>query len=160
MQKKYRVAGYVKLAQKWEKREKQAVEYNNAYYEEKFKNTQFELVGVYIDITGKKEICKREHMMKLLKRCYRGEIDCIAAQTRAFLAANHKEFCYLIFFLFSLPFHIDIITEDEDYNIDTIHDYDDQSKELYKWAYEYISLNEDDYLNWKKTIIDYVCDIK
>ena len=32
MQKKYRVAGYVKLAQKWEKREKQAREYNNAYY--------------------------------------------------------------------------------------------------------------------------------
>ena len=90
MQKKYRVAGYVKLAKKWEKREKQAIEYNNAYYEEKFKHTQFELVGVYIDITGKKEICKRENMMKLLKRCYRGEIDCIAVQTRAFLAANHK----------------------------------------------------------------------
>ena len=32
MQKKYRVAGYVKLAKKWEKREKQAIEYNNAYY--------------------------------------------------------------------------------------------------------------------------------
>ena len=117
-------------------------------------------IKVIEDITGKKEICKRENMMKLLKRCYRGEIDCIAVQTRAFLAANHKEFCYLIFFLFSLPFHIDIITEDGDYNIDTIRDYDNQSQELYKWASEYISLNEADYFKWKSTIMDYVCDIK
>jgi len=154
MDKKYRVAGYVKLAKKWEARERKATEYHKSYYEAKFKDTEYELVGVYIDITGSKDICKRENMLKLLKGCYKGKIDCIAAQTRAYLAANTREFCYLLMFLFSLPFHIDIITEDETYNIDTIHNIENQNAELHKMAAEYVSLNEDDYIQWKQDIID------
>jgi len=160
MNKKYRVAGYVKLAKKWEARERKAVEYHNSYYESKFKDTDYELVGVYIDITGSKEIIKREHMLRLLNACHKGKIDCIAAQTRAYLAANTREFCYLLMFLFSLPFHIDIITEDETYNIDTIHNIDNQNAALHKMAAEYVSLNENDYLEWKRDIIDGFRDLE
>lgn len=55
MQKKLRVAGYVKLEKLWERRRAQALEYHTKYYAKKYSDsTDFELVGVYIDITGRK----------------------------------------------------------------------------------------------------------
>lgn len=57
-------------------------------------------------------------MLRLLRDCLGGEVDCIAAQTKGYLAANTKEFCYLIRLLFDSNHRIDIITEDNMYHID------------------------------------------
>ena len=52
---KYKVAGYVKLAKLWEKNKDKAILYHEEYYLNKFfDSNNFELIDVYIDITGKK----------------------------------------------------------------------------------------------------------
>ena len=58
--KRFRVAGYIKLAKLWERSKDQAMELHKAYYEEKFvDNPEMELQEVYVDITGNKHIYKR-----------------------------------------------------------------------------------------------------
>ena len=100
----YRVAGYVKLAKLWEKNKEAALSYHKRYYKEKCdKIPGWILQGVYVDITGQKLIYKRPQMLHLLKACRNGEVDCIAAQTKAYLAANSEEFCYLLKFLSEMP---------------------------------------------------------
>lgn len=60
MDRKYKVGGYVKLAKLWERSKDAAVAYHSSYYAEKFRDdADKRLVGVYIDITGNKEIYKR-----------------------------------------------------------------------------------------------------
>lgn len=148
-----RVAGYVKLAKLWERNADQAIDYHNKYYSEKFSNkSKYELVGVYIDITGKKEIYNRPEMLRLLRDCMKGKVDCIVSQTKGYLAANTKEFCYLIHFLFTLGSNIEIVTEDYSYNINTAINFDEQKAALSKMAEEYIALNPQDYLEWSSSI--------
>lgn len=155
MGEKIRVAGYVKLAKLWEKRRDQAYDYHNKYYQDKYAGSErFELSGVYIDITGNKQIAKRPEMVRLLKDCYYGKIQCISTQTKAYLAANMGDFCYMVKLLSQINGGIDLMTEDDDYRIDTITDFDAQKQALIRMADEYIGLNPKDYSDWKKTVID------
>ena len=76
MDRKYKVGGYVKLAKLWERSKDAAVAYHSSYYAEKFRDdADKRLVGVYIDITGNKEIYKRPEMVHLLKDCKNGSIQ-------------------------------------------------------------------------------------
>ena len=94
MDRKYKVGGYVKLAKLWELSKDAAVAYHSSYYAEKFRDdADKRLVGVYIDITGNKEIYKRPEMVHLLKDCKKGAVNLIFSQTRAYLAANTCDFC-------------------------------------------------------------------
>lgn len=78
MDRKYKVGGYVKLAKLWERAKDAAVAYHSSYYAEKFKtDSDKKLVGVYIDITGNKEIYKRPEMVHLLKDCKKGAVNLI-----------------------------------------------------------------------------------
>ena len=100
MDHRYKVGGYVKLAKLWERSKDAAVAYHSSYYAEKFKtDSDKKLVGVYIDITGNKEIYKRPEMVHLLKDCKNGSINLIFSQTRAYLAANTCDFCFLLKYL-------------------------------------------------------------
>lgn len=149
MDKKLRVAGYVKLAKLWERSRTQAIEYHTKYYARKFDGSDnFELVDMYIDITGRKEIKNRPEMLRLIHDCKEGRIDCIATQTRAYLAANTGEFCSLIRYLFAMATPIHIVTEDQQYNIDTIINDDHQKEELYRMAYRFTEMNPDEYRKW------------
>lgn len=149
MEQKLRVAGYVKLAKLWERSRVQAIEYHNKYYAHKFADIEnVELVDVYIDITGRKEIKNRPEMLRLIHDCKEGRVDCIATQTRAYLAANTGEFCSLIRYLFDMANPIHIITEDVEYNIDTITNDDHQREELYQMAYRFTEMNPDEYRKW------------
>lgn len=151
---KMRVAGYVKLAKLWEKRRANAYEYHTKYYAKKFSDhPEFELHDVYIDITGRKEIKNRPEMLRLIYDCREGQIDCIAVQTRAYLAANTGEFCCLIRYLFDMGHTIHIISEDEEYNINTIVNDDHQREALYRMAYSFTKMNGDEYRKW----IDGIC---
>ena len=97
MDHKYKVGGYVKLAKLWERSKDAAVAYHSSYYAEKFRDdADKRLVGVYIDITGNKEIYKRPEMVHLLKDCKKGAVNLIFSQTRAYLAANTCDFCFLL----------------------------------------------------------------
>ena len=89
MDHRHKVGGYVKLAKLWERSKDAAVAYHSSYYAEKFRDdADKKLVGVYIDITGNKEIYKRPEMVHLLKDCKNGAVNLIFSQTRAYLAAN------------------------------------------------------------------------
>ena len=155
-----RVAGYVKLAKLWERNAPKAIEYQNDYYSLKFSDTsKYRLVGVFIDITGKKEIYNRPEMLRLLHECEKGNIDVIAAQTRGYLATNTKEFCYLIHFLATLDKKIEIVTEDDNYNINTARNIDQQKEALQKMACDYIALNPQDYLDWYSEVKNAIFDL-
>ena len=121
MDRKYKVGGYVKLAKLWERSKDAAVAYHSSYYAEKFRDdADKRLIGVYIDITGNKEIYKRPEMVHLLKNCKNGVVNLVFSQTRAYLAANTCDFCFLLKYLFDLPMRVDIVTDDDDQRIDTI----------------------------------------
>lgn len=91
-------------------------------------------------------------MLRVIRDCMRGDANCIAAQTKGYLAANTKEFCYLVKLLFDCGQRIDIVTEDDVYHIDTVNDADQQRAALHKMADDYTSLNPDDYSEWKHKI--------
>lgn len=154
MSKQYRVAGYVKLAKLWERSREAALAYHAQYYAEKYRDApSMELTGVYVDITGQKQIYKRPEMLRLMRDCTQGKIDCIAAQTKGYLAANSRDLCYLIKFLFDLPYRIDLVTEDELYRIDTIADVEEQREALSRMAEECVALDEAAYRNWEKEVL-------
>lgn len=151
---KIKVAGYVKLAKLWEKRRQEALPYHYQYYMTKFADSEkFELADVYVDITGNKQIVKRAEMVRLLKDCTEGKIQCIAAQTKGYLAADTREFCYLFKFLRDTGNGVHIITEDDNYHIDTVTNEDMQLQALSKMAEDYIGLNPADYSSWKAQIL-------
>ena len=76
MDRKYKVGGYVKLAKLWERSKDVAVAYHSSYYAERFRDdVDKRLVGVYIDITGNKEIYKRPEVVHLLKDCKKGAAE-------------------------------------------------------------------------------------
>ena len=156
---KYRVAGYVKLAKLWERSKDKAIVYHNEYFREKYENDpDMQLCGVYIDITGQKNIKRRPKMVRLIKDCMAGKIDCIATQTRAYLAANNEEFFYLIYLLLNLKPPIHIVTEDDNYHIDTIRNEDRQTEALKKMAEDYILMNPNGYETWRREILLAHCE--
>lgn len=149
-----RVAGYVKLAKLWEKNRINALNLHQQYFAEIFEDDPtHELVGVYVDITGNKNIRQRSEMIRLLHDCCHRRVDIVYTQTKAYLAANTREFFYLLKFLFDLDNRIDIVTEDTDYNIDTIRDAENQTAELKNLVNRYSALNPGDYERWKAEIL-------
>ena len=143
MDRKYKVGGYVKLAKLWERSKDAAVAYHSSYYAERFRD------DVYIDITGNKEIYKRPEMVHLLQDCKKGIVNLIFSQTRAYLAANTCDFCFLLKYLFDIPMRVDVVTDDDDQRIDTILDVDNQRQSLKELAEKYTSIREKEYLAWK-----------
>lgn len=149
MNRKYKVGGYVKLAKLWERSKDAAVAYHSSYYAEKFRDdADKRLVGVYIDITGNKEIYKRPEWCicsKIAKWFRKSDFS----QTRAYIAANTCDFCFLLKYLFDLPMRVDIVTDDDDQRIDTILDFDNQRQSLKDLAEKYTSIRRKDYLEWR-----------
>ena len=155
MDRKYKVGGYVKLAKLWERAKDAAVAYHSSYYAERFRDdVDKRLVGVYIDITGNKEIYKRPEMVHLLKDCKKGAVNLIFSQTRAYLAANTCDFCFLLKYLFDMPMRVDIVTDDDDQRIDTILDVENQRQNLKELAEKYTSIRRKYYLEWRIRLED------
>ena len=154
MSKKINVAGYAKLAKLWDDRRDEALLYHQKYYVDKYKGSnKYELAGVYVDITGNREIAKRPEMLRLLYECRCGKVECIAVQTKGYLAADTREFCYLFKMLRGFGNGVDVVTEDKYYHIDTIRNEENQLQELAKMAEKYISLNPDDFREWRTAIM-------
>lgn len=158
---KIKVAGYVKLAKLWEKRKEAALPYHQRYYQEIFAESDiFEYVGVYVDITGNKEIFKRKEMLRLIRDVLDEKVDCIMAMTKGYLAANMRDFSYLFKYLMDARGgQIDFMTEDENdvedtsgFYIDTIKNDDDQKGALKEMAEQLVSLYPQEYDDWKNKL--------
>lgn len=151
----YKVAGYVKLAKLWERSRNDAITLNRAYYQEKKLDIpEMELVDVYIDITGQKQICKRPEMLRLINDVQLGRIDCIAVQTKGYIAANTLEFCFLLQMLWEMNPQVEIVTEDLEYRINTINNVEEQREALKKMAYHFVALDPSNYHEWKRKVYD------
>lgn len=165
-----KVAGYVKLAKWWERSREAALAYHENYYKEMFADsTAFDYVGVYVDITGNKEIFKRKEMIRLIRDCRDGKVDCIMAMTKGYLAANMRDFSYLFKYLMDIrQGQFDFMTEDENdaedtsgFYIDTIKNEDDQKGALIRMVDELVGLYPEEYESWKQKIenaIENVCE--
>lgn len=151
---RYRVAGYVKLAKLWERSGEEAIIYHHDYFRNKYEDSGgMQLIDVYIDITGQKEIRKRPEMVRLLADCLMDKVNCISTQTKAYLAANNREFFYLLHFLFTRRPGVEIVTEDRNYHINTIENHEDQKEALRRMVADYVKLNPDDYSDWEMLLM-------
>lgn len=145
----YKVGAYVKLAKLWERKRTEAIAYHKEYYDVKYSNNpDTRLCGVFIDITGNKEIWKRPQMIQLLLECKYGHINCIATQTKAYLAANTEDLFFLLHYLFGLKNRIEIVTEDPQYNINTIINAESQRENLIAASSKYASVESTRYVSW------------
>ena len=150
MSKTYKIAAYVKLAKLWERSKDEAIALQQEMYSQKEWNIpDAELVELYIDITGQKEICKRPAMLKLINDVQFGDINCLFVQTKGYMAANTREFCFLLRFLWELNPDFHLLTEDSDYNINTIKNEDNQKEALLRMADTFIGLAPSAYHEWK-----------
>lgn len=73
-------------------------------------------------------------MLRLMRDCAEGKVNLVFAETKGYLAANTREFCYWLHFMFNLDSRIDIITDDDQFNINTILNDDQQREALIKMA--------------------------
>ena len=161
MKKTIRVAGYVKLAKLWERNKDDAISLHRAYFEERCSVEEgYRLVDVFIDITGNKHMYKRAQMVALLKACINHKIDLIITPSRAYLAPNSQEFCYFLKFLFDLPHRIEIISDDDDYKIDTILNIENQRESLYGMAEKFYKLSPGEYEEWKSKLLEAIDKIQ
>lgn len=154
--KKYLVGGYVKNALLWRNRNpEEMIAYNRFYFEEQLRDIEgMELVDVYVDVTGHKETYKRPEMIRLLKDITKGKINMIYSRTSGYIAANVNELCRLMAFLFEQDEMVDIYTEDTDYQFDTISNPDHQIEELQRMAFNYFAVYHDEYLEWRKKVLE------
>lgn len=154
MNKQYRVGGYVKLAKLWQRQRDEAIELHNTYFQERCNaEPGFLLSDVFIDITGNKHVYNRQEMVRLLSVCANRQLDVIVTPSRAYLAPNTREFCYLIKYLFSLPNRIDIVSDDSDSRIDTILNVENQRQSLLDMANTYSAVTTIDYNDWMQHLM-------
>lgn len=115
---------------------------------------------VYIDITGYKETAKRPEMLRLMRDCADGKVNLIFAETKGYLSANTREFCYWLHFIFNLKERVDIITDDDKFNINTILNADKQREALIKMAEDYIYLNPPDHQKWLNGVVSAITNLR
>jgi len=156
MEKKYKVAGYVKNALLWKKRNpEEMLAYNRAYFEKQLEGEDnMELVDVYVDVTGNKETYKRPEMVRLLRDVMNGKVNLIYARTSGYIAANTNELCMLMKFLFEQDEMVDLFTEDPVYQFDTIDNPDNQLEELHRMADAYCNIRQDEYVSWRSKLLE------
>lgn len=154
VEKKYKIGGYVKRAKLNLRNEKDIRAFHRGIFESRFGGFEDgELIDLYIDITGYKETSKRPEMLRLMRDCADGKVNLIFAETKGYLAANTREFCYWLNFIFNLNDRVDIITDDDQFNINTITNTDSQREALIKMAEDYIYLNPPDHQKWLAGVI-------
>ena len=156
----YKIGGYVKRAKLNLRNGEEVKAFHRGLIERRFGG--FEdgtLVDVYIDITGYKETYKRPEMLRLMRDCADGKVNLIFSETKGYLAANTREFCYWLHFIFNVEQRVDIITDDSQFNINTITDEDNQREALRKMAEDYIYLNPPDHQKWLSSVVSAITEI-
>ena len=157
----FRIGGYVKRAKLNLRNEREIRAFHRNAIERRFGD--FEggtLVDVYIDITGYKETAKRPEMLRLMRDCADGKVNLIFAETKGYLSANTREFCYWLHFIFNLKERVDIITDDDQFNINTILNADKQREALIKMAEDYIYLNPPDHQKWLNGVVSAITNLR
>ena len=115
-------------------------------------------VGGYVKLAKlwerSKDAAVAYHSSYYAEKFRKGAVNLIFSQTRAYLAANTCDFCFLLKYLFDLPMRVDIVTDDDDQRIDTILDVENQRQNLKELAEKYTSIRRKDYLEWRIRLED------
>lgn len=159
-EREYRIGGYVKRAKLNLRNGDDVKAFHRGLYERRFGD--FEdgiLVDVYIDITGNKETFKRPEMVRLMRDCAAGRINLVFSETKGYLAANTRELCYWLHFIFHTEHRVDIVTDDIQFNINTILNEDNQREALMKMADDYIYLNPADHQKWLGKVVSAITEL-
>lgn len=157
----YRIGGYVKRAKLNLRNGNDVKAFHRGMYESRFGGfDDGVLVDVYIDITGYKETSKRPEMLRLMRDCADGKVNLIFSETKGYLAANTREFCYWLHFIFNLENRVDIITDDDQFNINTILNEDHQREALINMAEDYIYLNPPDHQRWLSGVVSAIANLR
>lgn len=157
----YRIGGYVKRAKLNLRNGNDVKAFHRGMYERRFGGfDDGVLVDVYIDITGYKETSKRPEMLRLMRDCADGKVNLIFSETKGYLAANTREFCYWLHFIFNLENRVDIITDDDQFNINTILNEDHQREALINMAEDYIYLNPPDHQRWLSGVVSAIANLR
>ena len=156
----YRIGGYVKRAKLNLRNSEDVKAFHRGIFERRFGGfADGTLVDVYIDITGYKETFKRPEMLRLMRDCASGKVNLIFSETKGYLAANTREFCYWLHFIFNVEQRVDIITDDSDFNINTILNEEHQREALVKMAEDYIYLNPPDHQRWLSNVVSAIAKL-
>ena len=156
----YMIGGYVKRAKLNLRNKDEVIAFHRGIFERRFGGFgDGILVDAYIDITGNKETYKRPEMIRLMRDCADGKINLIFSETKGYLAANTREFCYWLHFIFNLKHRVDIITDDSQFNINTIINEDNQREALIKMAEDYIYLNPPDHQRWLSSVVSAITNL-
>ena len=94
------------------------------------------------------------------KKILDGKVNLIFAETKGYLSANTREFCYWLHFIFNLKERVDIITDDDQFNINTILNADKQREALIKMAEDYIYLNPPDHQKWLNGVVSAITNLR
>lgn len=157
---RYKVGCYVKRAKLNLRNGDDVKAYHRNFFEKRFYElSDCILVDVYIDITGRKEISKRPEMLRLLQDCAAGKVNLIVSETKGYLAANMKEFCYWLNYVFSLENRVDIICYDVKFPINTILNVEQQREALIKMAEDYIYLNPPEHQRWVSDVVSAIANL-
>lgn len=157
----YRIGGYVKRAKLNLRNGNDVKAFHRGMYERRFGGfDDGTLVDVYIDITGYKETSKRPEMLRLMRDCADGKVNLIFSETKGYLAANTREFCYWLHFIFNLENRVDIITDDDQFNINTILNEDHRREALINMAEDYIYLNPPDHQRWLSGVVSAIANLR
>lgn len=157
---RYKVGCYVKRAKLNLRNGDDVKAYHRNFFEKRFYElSDCILVDVYIDITGNKEISKRPEMLRLLRDCAAGKVNLIVSETKGYLAANMKEFCYWMNYIFSLGNRVDIICDDAKFPINTILNVEQQREALIKMAEDYIYLNPPEHQRWVREVVSAIANL-
>lgn len=157
----YKVGCYVKRAKLNLRNGDDVKAYHRIFFEKRFYElSDCILVDVYIDITGRKEISKRPEMLRLLRDCAAGKVNLIVSETKGYLAANMKEFCYWMNYVFSLGNRVDIICDDAKFPINTILNVEQQREALIKMAEDYIYLNPPEHQRWVREVVSAIANLR
>ena len=156
----YKIGGYVKRAKLNLRNGEEVKAFHRGIFERRFGELENgTLVDVYIDITGNKETYKRPEMLRLMRDCADGKVNLIFAETKGYLAANTREFCYWLHFIFNVKQRVDIITDDSQFNINTVLNEDNQREALIKMAEDYIYLNPPDHHKWLSSVVSAIANL-
>jgi len=159
--KSYKIGGYVKRAKLNLRNGEEVKAFHRGIFERRFDGFEDgKLIDVYIDITGYRETAKRPEMLRLMRDCADGKVNLIFAETKGYLAANTREFCYWLHFIFHLEQRVDIITDDDQFNINTVKNDDHQREALMKMTEDYIYLNPPDHQKWLSSVVSAIADLE
>ena len=158
---RYKVGCYVKRAKLNLRNGDDVKAYHRGYFEKRFCDlSDCILVDVYIDITGSKEISTRPEMLRLLRDCATGRVNLIVSETKGYLAANMKEFCYWTNYVFNLDNRVDLICYDAKFPINTILNIEHQREALTKMAEDYIYLNPPEHQRWMSNVVSAIANLR